>query len=215
MDIVEKVSKLLKDNKKSQKALSVFAGIPAPHLNAMLNRKGRYFDIKHIPKIAKFFNIEESYLLNKEATKTVSLVRVIGTASCGNIDSNYLQEDRTCYYNGDSYKDSLYCIIANGDSMAPEIEDGDEIICDPDIDIQNGDIVHYSIGEESAIKVYIRDDEAHILQFIPYNPTDTFKTKTIRLDDNEVIELKIRKVVAINKLKFNNRASRLRMIGRG
>jgi SOS-response transcriptional repressor LexA len=98
--------------------------------------------------------------------------------------------------------------------MSPEIEDGDQVICDPTAEILNGDIVHYRIGGESAIKVYVKDEEAFIVQFIPYNTTDNFKTKTIRLDDDLVEQLYIAKVVAINKVKFNNRNARLRLIGR-
>jgi SOS-response transcriptional repressor LexA len=98
--------------------------------------------------------------------------------------------------------------------MSPEIEDGDEVICDPDVDVQNGDMVHYTIGNEEAIKIYVRDEDAFILQFVPYNQSGTFKTRTIRLDDEEANEVKISKVVSVNKLKFNNRAARLKMIGR-
>ena len=98
--------------------------------------------------------------------------------------------------------------------MAPEIEDGDEIICNPDIEPKNGDMVHYKLFGESAIKVYFFDEEVNIVQFIPYNPSENFKTKTIRLDDDIANELKISKVVAVNKLKFNNRLSRLKLIGK-
>jgi len=215
MDIVDKVVNLLKEKKKSRKSLSEFTGIPAPHLSDMLNRKGRYLDTEHIPSIAKFFNVSTDFLYGNTETKPVSLIPVVGSTSCGSPDLNHLQDGRTCYYNGDSYKDSLYCVIANGDSMAPDIEDGDEIICDPDVDVINGDMVHYQINGESAVKVYVKDEDAYIIQFVPYNNTETFKTKTVRLDDDEFQELKISKVVAVNKLKINNRASRLRMIGRG
>ncbi len=59
------------------------------------------------------------------------------------------------------------------------------------------------------------DKEAYIMQFVPYNSNDNFKTKTIRLDDEETLEkLSYHKVVSVNKLKFNNRTTRLKMIGR-
>ena len=148
--------------------------------------------------------------------ETVRTIRVIGTASCGGSDINHLQDNRVAYYNGNSYKPSLYCVIANGDSMSPEIEDGDEIICDGDINNKpiHGDIVHYRIGSESAIKVYTEDREANIIQLVPYNISDDFKVKTIRLDD-DIEDILFSKVVAVNKLKFNNRSARLKFIGRG
>ena len=53
------------------------------------------------------------------------------------------------------------------------------------------------------------------MQFVPYNSSETFKTKTIRLDDEETLaKLTYHKVVSVNKLKFNNRAARLKLIGR-
>ena len=165
---------------------------------------------------SKILNIPTDYLLGVNNKITlVKKIPIIGTASCGKTNNNHLQDSTSfAYYNGDYYKPSLYCVIANGDSMAPEIEDGDEVICDPDADVQNGDIVHYKIGAESAIKVYVKDEDAYMVQFIPYNSSEDFKTKTIRLDDDIAKELEINKVVAVNKLKFNNRLSRLKLIGR-
>lgn len=168
-----------------------------------------------LTKIERFFSLPQGYLLANEDKKSVRIVPVQGTASCGGSEISYLQDnDRVCYYNGDYFKSSLYCVIANGDSMAPEIEDGDEIVCDPDVPTQSGDIVHYTIHGESAVKVFVEDRDANIIQLVPYNATDTFKTRTIRLDDDEAADLHLSKVVAVNKLKFNNRSSRLKLIGR-
>lgn len=165
--------------------------------------------------IASYFNIPEQYFFDGMDQLPVVPIPVVGTASCGEVESNHLQDgDRVCYYNGQYFKSSLYCVIANGDSMCPEIEDGDEIVCDPDVQPQSGDIVHYTIHGESAVKVFVEDKDANIVQLVPYNATNTFKTRTIRLDDDEALDLKLSKVVAVNKLKFNNRASRLRLIGR-
>lgn len=180
-------------------------------------RKGdRTPEPKFIEFISKILDISTDFLLNTNfSIKPVKKVPIKGTASCGAVDGNHLQDTgEYSYYNGDFYKPTLYCVIANGDSMAPEIEDGDEIICDPDVEPQNGDIVHYTLRAESAIKVYFKDDEAYMVQFIPYNTSESFKTKTIRLDDDLASELKVSKVVAINKLKFNNRLSRLKLIGK-
>lgn len=166
-------------------------------------------------KSAEILGVSSDYLLGVETTKPVKNIPIIGTASCGATDINYLQEEgKTALYRGDMWHKELYCVIACGDSMSPEIEDGDEVICDPRATVQHGDIVHYRILGESAIKVLVEDKEAHIIQLVPYNQTDTFKTRTIRLDDDELLELKMSKVVAINKLKFNNRTARLKLIGR-
>ena len=165
---------------------------------------------------SKILNISSDYLLGIEnKIYSVKNIPIIGTASCGNVENNQLQDlSGFAPYRGENYTSSLYCVIANGDSMAPEIEDGDEVICDPDIEPQNGDIVHYKLLGEGAVKVYFKDEDAFMVQFIPYNPSESFKTKTIRLDDDLANELKVAKVVAVNKLKFNNRLSRLKLIGK-
>ncbi len=218
MDTVDKILELLKIPKKTQKGLSEAIGMKAPNLNKILKRAdNRTLSAEQLLKAAQYFGVDASYFsLDNDDKKPVARIPVVGTTSCGSPDINMSYDNsRTCYYNGEYYKESLYCVIANGDSMSPEIEDGDEIVCDPDVKPQHGDIVHYTIGDESAVKVYVEDKEAYIVQFIPYNGNEHFKTKTVRLDDEDTMrELKISKVVAVNKLKFNNRNSRLRLIGR-
>lgn len=155
-------------------------------------------------------------LSGRENEHEVKFVPVTGTASCGGSEINFLQDaTKKASYNGDFWKKTLYCVIANGDSMSPEIDDGDEVIIDPDVKCQTGDMVHYKIDNESAIKVLVIEEDAHLIQFIPYNTNELFKIKTIRLDDEETMsKLTYHKVVSVNKLKFNNRAARLKMIGR-
>jgi repressor LexA len=172
--------------------------------------------LNKIQVIADILGIKVSELWGESQIKTVEKVPVIGEASCGTPASSVFEDNgRSCYYNGDFWHNELYCVIASGDSMAPDIEDGDEVICDPKVKPENGDMVHYKIGNESAIKIYVKDDEANIIQFVPYNASEVFKIKTVRLDDFEAENLTAHKVVAVNKLKLNNRKARLRMIGRG
>jgi len=77
-----------------------------------------------IPKLENFFNKNAGFFLGNDDKKPVAKIKVVGTASCGAPDGNHFFDD------------------GNGDSMSPEIEDGDEIVCDPDVEPQNGDIVH-------------------------------------------------------------------------
>ncbi|MCR8709852.1 LexA family transcriptional regulator [Aliarcobacter butzleri] len=207
---------LLQENNKKQADLAKFLDIPTGNLSNILQGNGRKFSAEQIALIAKYFSVTTDYIYGLENKKSVKPVPVIGTASCGGCDINHLQESgKTAFYNGEFWKSSLYCVIANGDSMSPEIDDGDEVIIDPDVKSQHGDMVYYKIDAESAIKVLVIDKEAHIMQFVPYNPNECFKTKTIRLDDEETLnKLIYHKVVSVNKLKFNNRAARLKMINR-
>ncbi len=170
--------------------------------------------ITTVKTIANVLGISLDIILN-DNVKQVAKIPIVGEASCGlPISNNHQGDNQFCNYSGEHYNHNLYCVIASGDSMSPEIEDGDEIICDPTVKPIHGDLVHYVINNESAIKLYVVDEEANIVQFVPYNPDNNFKTKTIRLDDDEAKNLSIAKVVSVNKLKFNNRLARLKIVGR-
>jgi SOS-response transcriptional repressor LexA len=143
-------------------------------------------------------------------------IPITGTADCGGGDINHLQDSRKfCHYNANFFTPDLYCVIASGESMSPLIDDGDEVICDPNVQPENGDRVHYMLHGENAIKVFVFDHDANIIQFVPINSSDEFRTRTIRLDDEDALaDLKMSKVVAVNKLQLSNRAAVLKMVGR-
>lgn len=206
----DRLKKARKDKNLSQEMLGKLIGVTR---NAITNyeKNSNTPTYENMKKLSLILGVDLS-----SEEKIVKFVPVIGTASCGSMESNHLEDtNKKAYYNGEFWKASLYCVIANGDSMSPEIDDGDEVIIDPDVKCQTGDMVYYKIDNESAIKVLVIDSDAHIMQFVPYNSNNYFKTRTIRLDDEETInKLSYHKVVSVNKLKFNNRAARLKMIGR-
>jgi len=213
MSFGQKLKNILKEKNIIAKDLAKYVGVSRGLVTHWTNDL-RNPNPKQVKKILDFLKIDADLLFD-DIKKEVKKIPITGTASCGGAESNHLQDlGGFALYGGEHYENSLYCVVANGDSMAPEIEDGDEIICNPDIEPKNGDMVHYKLFGESAIKVYFFDEEVNIVQFIPYNPSENFKTKTIRLDDDIANELKISKVVAVNKLKFNNRLSRLKLIGK-
>ena len=165
--------------------------------------------------VLKLTNSDASSLFG-EAKSSVKPVPIISTASCGSVEINCLQEEnmKTFIHEGEWNKD-LYAVVACGDSMATEIYDGDIAIIDPFAKVQNGDMVYYRIDEESAIKVFYEDDENYLINFIPFNTNENFKIKTIRKDDKDTNDRLIyHKVVHVVSSKKNNRAARLKMIGR-
>lgn len=166
--------------------------------------------------ISEILGVSIDELNGKLTTSSVKMIPITGNASCGAVELNTLQDfSKKASYNGDFWNESLYCVIANGDSMSPEIDNGDEVIIDPNVKPITGDMVLYRLDDEFAIKVLVIDEDAHMMQFVPYNSNPDFKTRTIRMDDEDTMNrLIIHKVVSVNKLMFNNRASRLRMIGR-
>ena len=207
----ERLKELRKAKNLTQDDVAKYLGVSRPNITQY--EKNLYDpSMDTLQQLSKLLGCSISDLVDTTIIKPVRKVRIIGTTSCGGIDVNHYQGSGTANYNGEFYTDKLYCVVACGDSMSPEIEDGDEIICDPEAKVQNGDMVHYIIGSESAVKIFVRDEDAYIVQFVPYNQSENFKTKTIRLDDD--IDVKIAKVIAVNKLKFNNRHARLKLIGR-
>lgn len=148
-------------------------------------------------------------------SSNVKFVPIVGSASCGvPLPNSYQDIENKAFCRSEIWNKDLYAVIADGDSMMPEIDDGDEVICDPNAKILNGDMVHYQIGGESAIKVYFKDDAIGVIEFAPLNQNGEFKTLKFRLDDDS-IDIRMSKVVAVNKSKMNNRTARLKAINRG
>lgn len=165
--------------------------------------------------VLKLTNSDASSLFG-ENKSSVKSVPVISTASCGSAEINCLQDEKMkTFINEDEWNKDLYAVVACGDSMATEIYDGDIAIIDPFVKVQNGDMVYYKIDDESAIKVFFEDEENYLINFIPFNTNENFKIRTIRKDDKETNDrLVYHKVVHVVSSKKNNRATRLKMIGR-
>lgn len=215
MSFADNLKRFMKQNKLTANEIAEQLGLTRAAVTNWSNGIRFPKDDETIKALAKILRVGVDDLFADEDRKPVAKIPIIGETSCGAaISSSFQDIGRTCYYRGDFFSPDLYCVIASGDSMAPEIEDGDEIVCDPRVNPSHGDLVHYTIHGESAVKVYVVDTDANLVQFVPYNPSDTFKTRTIRLDDEEASDLKVVKVVAVNKLKFNNKSARLKLIGR-
>ncbi|MFY4785983.1 S24 family peptidase, partial [Aliarcobacter butzleri] len=69
----------------------------------------------------------------------------------------------------DIYREGMYCVVADGDSMSPKINNGDIVYCDPQKQIDSGNIVHYWIDGESGIKRYKINEAGTIITLIPIN----------------------------------------------
>ncbi len=213
MAFADNLKKYMKQNNITAAEISEKLGITRSAVTNWSNGIRWPKDDKRIKALAAVLKVGVEDLFNDHETIPVARIPVVGTASCGSTEVSHDQKGRFCYYNGDNFAADLYCVIASGDSMAPDIEDGDEIICNPSAQVQHGDMVHYTLHGESAVKVFVRNEEAGIISLKPYNSSPDFKARILRIDDDEMDALKLVKVVAVNKLKFNNRAARLRLVG--
>jgi transcriptional regulator with XRE-family HTH domain len=146
----------------------------------------------------------------------MSPVPIMANTSCGATQvSSFQLENEFSYIREDKWNKDLYCVIANGESMFPLIHDQAEVIINPLIEPVNGNLVLYRLDDESAIKVLVVEEEAYMMQFVPINPREDFKTKTIRLDDEDTLErLTIHKVHRVINPDANNKEAILKMIGR-
>ncbi|WP_086270084.1 LexA family protein [Campylobacter devanensis] len=170
-------------------------------------------DPKFIEIVLKATGEDASALFGGQQSN-IKFVPIVGSASCGiPLPNSYQDIENKAFCKSEIWHSDLYAIIANGDSMIPEIDDGDEVICDPKADILSGDIVHYQINDESAIKVFFKDENIGVIEFVPFNQNGDFKTLKFRIDDDSVY-IKMSKVIAINKSKMNNRQARLKAINR-
>lgn len=141
-------------------------------------------------------------------------IKIIGEASCGAPISNNYQCDDFALLPEDCCTKDLYAVIASGESMMPKIDDGDQVICDPKAELMTGDLVHYMLFEESAIKVFVKNDKEKYYRFSPINQTANFRSTTIFFDEKEAMEnLKMAKVVNIIKNTQNNRKENLKLAG--
>ncbi|MBR8466199.1 hypothetical protein KDE13_07585 [Campylobacter sp. faydin G-140] len=166
-------------------------------------------EIPRIKLIGEFLKLDANQMiLGFDDVIPVKQIPIVGSASCGIPDTSTLQEtDIYTYTLAKDWNSEMYAVIANGDSMSPMIEDGDQVICDPTLDIMDGDLVHYQVDGESAIKIYKKDTKNKQHIFIPIN--QDFETKRFDIK----MEIRMIKVTDIQRSVRNNRKARLRALG--
>lgn len=198
MDIVDKVNNLKEEQKITQRKIAEFIDMSTPHLSDTLNRKGRKFSTEHIPKLAKLFGVTEAYLLGSEEVIAVKTIPLIGLASCGVPKEYDLNGYESIPVSADIYRDGMYAVRAEGDSMSPKINDNNLVYCVSNETIDNGHIVHYTVDGESGIKKYKMNSKGDIISLIPLN--SDYDIITIHADDN--LNIRMSKVVGVVDTDF-------------
>lgn len=136
---------------------------------------------KILSALADILGVSTDYLLDKDAPAQ-KLVPLIGKSSCGKPKDYDLSNYEPVSVPLDMYIDGMYAVEADGDSMAPRINDGDIVYCIPNQIIDNGKIVHYWLNGESGIKKYKINEAGTIISLLPLNPD--YDIITIHCDDN-------------------------------
>jgi len=182
MDLIDNIISLIEEYKTKKKDLASAIGIPASTLSDILNRKGgRKFSPEQIASIAKYFDKTTDFLYGFENRIKQKLIPLIGKSSCGKPKDYDLNGYEPVPVPLDMYKDGMYAVEADGDSMSPKINDGDIVYCQPNRVIDNGNIVHYWLNGESGIKKYKMNEAGTIISLIPIN--SDYDVITIHHDD--------------------------------
>jgi len=200
MDAVDRVKQLLKDTKTTQKKLSEYTGILTSTLSDILNRKGRYFSEENLVAIAKFFDTTTDDILGveKENKHTVKLIPLVGLASCGTPQEYDLNGYDPIPVSEEIYHEGMYAVRAEGDSMLPRIKNNSIVYCSMDRQVDNGDIVHYSLNGESGIKKYKMNERGDTVTLVPLN--SDYDVITVHADDNA--DLIMARVVGVVDFDF-------------
>lgn len=142
-------------------------------------------------KIATYFNVSVDYLLGKENAPDVksnaiildpSKTRMIPvyesvSAGFGAVAQNLILEYMPIYIHSEIEANETICIKVTGDSMSPEIENGDIIQVHKISSVDSGDIgVVLVDGEEALVKKIVYDeDHIELRSFNPEYPTVIFR----------------------------------------
>ena len=196
MSFGEKLKVARKNANMSQEALAKELGVNRVAISNYEQNKNEptFANVRKIIKILKlpndYFGAQE-----KESIKTIPL---IGLASCGIPQEYDMNGYEPVPVSNELYKDGMYAVRAEGDSMSPKINDGNLVYCVANEHIENGNIVHYTINGESGIKKYKINEKGDIISLVPLN--SEYDIITIHADDN--ISFQMAKVVGVVDTDF-------------
>ena len=192
MTFGDRLRKIRKEKKITQLQLSEMISISRASI-AQYENDIYQPSIETIELIANALNIDVSELFEDNSkNKIVSkYIPLIGKSSCGKPKDYDLNGYEPVPVPLDMYKDGMYAVEADGDSMSPKINNGDYVYCQPNRVIDNGNIVHYWLNGESGIKKYKINEAGTIISLIPIN--SDYDIITIHHDDKH--ELLMARVV--------------------
>lgn len=197
MGIGENVKILLKLKNITQKKLANDINETEINISRWLkddenNENSRRMPFEVLKKIADYLDTTTDYILDidKEIIQT-KVIPLIGKSSCGIPKEYDLNGYDPIPVPIDIYREGMYCVEADGDSMSPKINNGDIVYCDPQKQIDSGNIVHYWIDGESGIKRYKINEAGTIISLIPINTE--YDIITIHCDEN--VDLRMARIV--------------------
>ena len=193
MTVEQKVEMLLgKKGRGAKTRLAEHLGVNRSYVGRWISDPKYNIPRDKIKGIAEFFGVSIDYLLDDSQDIPINTkVPIIGKASCGVPNGYYGDDIQYIDLPSDIAGSGVYGVIADGDSMLPKIQHNAIVICDKNRDINNGDIVHYTINDESGIKRLYEKGNEIILE--PLNPAHD----SIRYLDSDIHSIRIAKCISV------------------
>lgn len=151
---------------------------------------------KNLLKLSTILGVQ----LLDDSMPVAKFIPLIGLASCGIPNDYNLSNYESIPIDTKLYKDSMYAVEAEGDSMSPKINNGNIVYCIPVNDTAelNNKIVHYSVNDDGGIKKLKINEDGSRISLIPLNSDYDI----ITIDHYENIRLKLSKVVGVVDTNF-------------
>ena len=185
----QRLKELRKSRRVSQRALAAALGVTQQAVGKW--EMGRSTpDPATIARIADFFGASADYLLGCSGQRQRAAfsaggeqyvsVPIIGTVKAG-YDALAFEEDYGSAVADVHNPQEYFYLLVRGDSMEPQISDGDLALVRRQTDVEFGQLAVVLIdGEEGTLKKVIKKDGAVILQpFNPAYPTQVFMGKDL------------------------------------
>jgi len=203
LNIGDKIREEMTRNGIKQKDLVEYLNVTQGTVAKWLSKKEE--NRREIPttllfKLSSYIGVEPAYLLGLQEYKRVSMkyVPLLGLASCGVPVECDLNGYEPVPVSSKMYKEGMYAVQADGESMSPKINHGNIVYCQKETDIENGDIVHYSFNGESGIKKYKHSNDKNIITLFPLN--DKFDTIFLTIEESSTLYMS--KVVGVMDTNF-------------
>ncbi|MDS1315793.1 LexA family transcriptional regulator [Aliarcobacter butzleri] len=179
MGIGTNIKNILEEKKIKQKDFAMLIKETTVNVNRYLNEQ-RNIPVELYPTISEVLNMSIDEIIGNKIL-TSKYIPLIGKSSCGKPKDYDLNGYEPVPVPLDMYKEGMYAVEADGDSMSPKINDGDIVYCQPNRIIDSGNIVHYWLNGESGIKKYKMNEQGTIISLIPIN--SDYDIITIHCDD--------------------------------
>jgi hypothetical protein len=165
---------------KTQKEIADAIGVSQQIMNVWARGKA-IPRMGKIQKLADFFGIEKSELIDEQTEKpslpaysnivplNIQRIPLLGEIACG--QPIFCTEDRESYVESGTDVRADFCLKARGDSMTgARILDGDIVFIQRDAPLEPGQIYAIAIDDEATLKRVYYDEASQVLQLLSENP---------------------------------------------